>query len=143
MDLSNLHDNLKCQISQHITNKVLSETPDLLTFIESINQTYIEQDKKIELLEESAKFNEKEFSEINCILKEELDKKVSLQNKLIEAIKQLSGNNKEVNSDNTVFDLIEVLNHEIEIKKESRKKLKQTKKLAEEAHDAKSEFLST
>ncbi|MBC8882476.1 hypothetical protein H9X57_00780 [Flavobacterium piscinae] len=120
----------------------IHNNPKLSAFIEVINQTYLNYDKEVELSEQSARLNDKEYSEINKKLKEELKKKELFQAKIIEAIKQLNEDDNELDEQVGLLDLIKILNREIEIKKEYQLKLNLAKEIAEKANDAKSEFLS-
>ena len=142
MITSNLHRHLNRQIEKYLSNNQIQSNPDLSAFIKVINQTYLNYDKDIELSEQSARLNDKEYSEINKKLKEELEKKELFQAKIIEAIKQLNEDGDELDGQAGLLDLIKILNREIEIKKDYQQKLNLAKEMAEKANDAKSEFLS-
>jgi len=137
-----LNRNLKRQIDKYLSEEIISKNPGLVSFFEVVNQTYLNYEKDADLSEQSTRLNDKEYSEINLRLKSELDKKDFFQNKLSEAIKLLNENEEQVNSDNNLLDLINVLSKEIEIKKEFQEKLNLAKTIAENANEAKSEFLS-
>lgn len=142
MRLTNLHRHLNRQIEKYLSKNEIHNNPKLSAFIEVINQTYLNYDKEVELSEQSARLNDKEYSEINKKLKEELKKKELFQAKIIEAIKQLNEDDNELDEQVRLLDLIKILNREIEIKKEYQLKLNLAKEIAEKANDAKSEFLS-
>ncbi|MBK9224631.1 MAG: hypothetical protein IPO23_08430 [Flavobacterium sp.] len=125
-----------------MTDEDICNNPNLISFFETINQTYLNYERDAELFEQSARLNDKEYFEINAKLKEELNKKEFFQKKLIEAIKQLNDDGKKLNGDDNFLDLLHILHKEIEIKKEFQEKLFKSKAYAEEANEAKSEFLS-
>jgi len=142
MDRNSIHRHLNRQLDKYLSANLWQNTPDLGAFIEIINQTYLNYEKDAELFEQSAILNDKEYFEINQRLKEELAKKELFQSKLIEAIKQLTQDDKKLDGDSNVLDLINVLNKEIEIKKDYQEQLNQAKINAELANEAKTEFLS-
>jgi signal transduction histidine kinase/CheY-like chemotaxis protein len=142
MNKSHLHRHLKRQIDKYLTDEDICNNPNLISFFETINQTYLNYERDAELFEQSARLNDKEYFEINAKLKEELNKKEFFQKKLIEAIKQLNDDGKKLNGDDNFLDLLHILHKEIEIKKEFQEKLFKSKAYAEEANEAKSEFLS-
>ena len=142
MNKSHLHRHLKRQIDKYLTDEDICNNPNLVSFFETINQTYLNYERDAELFEQSARLNDKEYFEINAKLKEELNKKEFFQKKLIEAIKQLNDDGKKLNGDDNLLDLLHILHKEIEIKKEFQEKLFKSKAYAEEANEAKSEFLS-
>lgn len=142
MDKSQLHRNLRRQIDKFLSDDLLLQNEQLVAFVQSINQTYLNYEKDAQLFEQSARLNDKEYAEMNAKLKGELDKRVFFQKKLIEAIKQLNADGKEVENDENLLDLLHILHKEIEIKAEIQRKLQLSIAEAEEANDAKSEFLS-
>jgi len=142
MDRTNLHRHLNRQIDKYLSNHEIGSNPDLSAFIEVINQTYLNYEKDAELFEQSSRLNDKEYSEINNKLKEELQKREIFQSKIIEAIKQLNVDGAELDGEDNLLELIKVLNREIEIKKEIQEQLNKAKIIAENANEAKSEFLS-
>lgn len=142
MSKSHLHRHLKRQIDKYLSDELIRNNPNMISFFETINQTYLNYEKDAQLFEQSARLNDKEYFEINVRLKEELNKKEFFQHKLIDAIKQLNIDGKELNGDDNLLDLLHILHKEIEIKKEFQDKLFQSKAYAEEANEAKSEFLS-
>jgi signal transduction histidine kinase len=142
MDNNSIHRHLNRQIDKYISQNALHSAPDLTAFIEVINQTYLNYEKDAELFEQSAILNDKEYFEINQRLKEELAKKELFQSKLIEAIRQLNQDDKKLDGESNVLDLINILNKEIEVKKDYQEQLNQAKVNAELANEAKTEFLS-
>ncbi|MFM2230868.1 MAG: hypothetical protein RL607_2126 [Bacteroidota bacterium] len=142
MDRSLLHRHLNRQIDKYLSENKLSNSPELAAFIEVINQTYLNYEKEAELFEHSTLLNDREYFEINNRLKEELAKKQLFEARLIELIQQLNIENKPLEGEANLLNLIHILNREIEIKHEYQMMLNQAKIDAENANEAKSEFLS-
>jgi signal transduction histidine kinase len=142
MDKPNLHRHLNRQIDKYLSENTLRNNPELSSFIKVINQTYLNYEKDAELFEQSARLNDKEYSEINKKLKQEISKRDLFELKLIEAINQLNVDGVKLEGKDNLLDLIKILNREIEIKKEFQEQLNSAKIIAEKANDAKSEFLS-
>ena len=142
MNKSHFHRNLKRQLDKFLSEEFIDDNPNLASFIQTVNQTYLNYEKDAELFEQSASLNDKEYAAINAKLKEELDKKEFFQKKLIEAIKELDSEGKEIKNEDNLLDLLHILHKEIEIKKEYQKQLYLSIADAEEANEAKSEFLS-
>jgi signal transduction histidine kinase/CheY-like chemotaxis protein len=142
MDKPNLHRHLNRQIDKYLSENTLRNIPELSSFIKVINQTYLNYEKDAELFEQSARLNDKEYSEINKKLKQEISKRDLFELKLIEAINQLNVDGVKLEGKDNLLDLIKILNREIEIKKEFQEQLNSAKIIAEKANDAKSEFLS-
>lgn len=142
MDRTLLHRHLNRQIDKYLAKNSLSNSPELAAFIEVINQTYLNYEKEAELFEHSTLLNDQEYFEINSQLKEELAKKQLFESRLIELIQQLNVENKPLEGEANLLNLIHILNREIEIKHEYQMQLSQAKIDAENANEAKSEFLS-
>ncbi len=142
MNKTNLHKNLKRQLDKFLSEGFIDDNLNLASFIKTVNQTYLNYEKDAKLLEQSASLNDKEYTTINAKLKEELEKKEFFQKKLIEAIKELDSERKIIKNDDNLLDLLHILHKEIEIKKEYQKQLYLSIADAEEANEAKSEFLS-
>ena len=139
MNNSNLNSHLKRQVDKYLTKEIIENNPQLVSFIKVVNQTYLNYEKDADLSEQSSRLNDKEYYEINQRIKSELKKNDFFQNKLIEAIKQLNEEDQDLKERDN---LIEVLKKEIEIEKEFQKQLNIAKTAAENANEAKSEFLS-
>ena len=116
MNRSNLHRNLKRQLDKFLSEDFIEQNPNLASFIQTVNQTYLNYDKDAELFEQSARLNDKEYRQINAKLKAELEKIVFFQKKLVEAIKQLNSDGQELDGDDNLFNLLHILHKEIEIK---------------------------
>ena len=142
MNKSQLHRNLKRQLDKFLPEEFIEQNPNLLSFIQTVNQTYFNYEKDAELFEQSARLNDKEYGEVNAKLKEELEKSVFFQKKLIEAIKQLNAEGQELGDEENLLDLLHILHKEIEIKAEIQRQLYASIAEAEDANEAKSEFLS-
>ncbi len=142
MNKSSLHRHLQRQIDKYLSENTIANNPELSTFIGIINQTYLNFERDAELSEQSSRLNDKEYFEINERLKEEISKRDFFERKLIEAIKQLNVDGIKLDGEDDLMDLIKILNREIEIKKEFEEQLSEAKTSAENANEAKSEFLS-
>ncbi|GAB3719649.1 ATP-binding protein [Flavobacterium koreense] len=142
MDNNILNRNLRRQLNKFLTEDDFADNPKLLDFINVVNQTYSNYEKDAELSEQASRLNDKEYSEINAKLKDELTEKEFFENKLIEAINKLSGNTIKRSNNSNIKELIKVLNSEIELKKEYQELLYIAKASAENANEAKSDFLS-
>ena len=142
MDLATINRHLKRQIDKYLSEEIIAKNPSLISFFEVVNQTYLNYEKDADLSEQSSLLNDIEYSEINLKLKDELQKKDLFEKKLIETIKQLNEDEKGLNGEDNLLDLVNILNKEIEIKKQFQEQLNKAKNEAENANEAKSEFLS-
>lgn len=142
MNKSHFHRNLKRQLDKFLSDDFVEQNPNLLSFIQTVNQTYLNYEKDAELFEQSSRLNDKEYGEMNAKLKEELEKRTFFQKKLIEAIKQLNSEGQELENEDNLVDLLHILHKEIEIKADFQQQLYASIAEAEEANEAKSEFLS-
>ncbi|MGL2963517.1 ATP-binding protein [Flavobacterium sp. RSB2_4_14] len=142
MEKPNLHRHLNRQINKYLSEHTINENPELSAFIDVINQTYLNYEKDSELFEQSARLNDKEYLEMNKKLKDEIAKRDLFEKKLVEAIKQLNVDGVNLEGEDNLLNLIKILNREIEIKKEFQEQLNIAKTVAEDANEAKSEFLS-
>ncbi|WP_225318085.1 ATP-binding protein [Flavobacterium luteum] len=111
-------------------------------FIEVVNLSYLSYERDAELFEQSSRLNDVEYFQINLKLKEQLGNKDAVQDKLIYAIKQLNDNELKIGNEDNVIDLLNILNKEIDFKKEFQEQLFTAKLNAEKANEAKSDFLS-
>ncbi len=138
-----LHHKLKIQIDNHLSKVLSDNLPEIQNFINEVNQTYLNHEKVAKSSKKTSQLTRKELIESNAKLKEELDKKVVFQDKLIAAIQQLNGAGKDLEHNDNLDGLLDILHKEIELKKEFQQQLFNSKAMAEEANEAKSEFLST
>ena len=142
MDKTKLHRHLSRQIDKYLSANELSKNSELAEFVAVVNQTYMNYEKEAALFEQSTMLNEREYFEINTRLKDELAKKQVFEAHLIELIQQLNGESKPLEGDASLLNLIHILNREIEIKHEYQVQLNLARIAAENANEAKSEFLS-
>lgn len=142
MEKGNIHRQLNRQIKKYFTEGFVLDNEAVQDFIEVVNLSYLNFEKDAELFEQSSRLNDLEYYEINQKLKSELEKKENLQNKLIQAIKQLNDNEIKLENGNGLIDLLQILHNEIELKKEFQDQLYLAKSNAEKANEAKSDFLS-
>lgn len=142
MDKENLHRQLKRQINRFLSDDLVEDNESISKFIEVVNLSYMSYERDTELFEQSARLNDIEYFQINLKLKEELKEKEDIQNKLIYAIKQLNNNQIKLGNEDNLIDLLNILNKEIDLKKEFENQLFVAKSNAEKANDAKSDFLS-
>lgn len=143
MSNASLHNKLKTQIDTFLSEQLLESLPEISDFIQEVNQTYLNHEKVAKSSKKTSQLTKKELIESNAKLKEELDRKVIFQSKLIEAIQQLNSAEKSINQEDNLEDLLEILHKEIELKKQFQEQLFASKAMAEDANEAKSEFLST
>lgn len=143
MNSTDLHIHLKRQINKFLSEEIINENSSIQKFIDVVNQSYLNYEKDAELFEQSIRLNDIEFYDINKKIKDQLDRKRSIQEKLISAIKQLNTNNDiALDADDNLIELLQILQNEIEFKKEAESQLFTAKLNAEKANDAKSDFLS-
>jgi signal transduction histidine kinase/CheY-like chemotaxis protein len=142
MENENIHRQLKRQITKFLPQDLLDNNPDLQQFINAVNLSYQSFERDAELSELSSRLNDKEYFQINSKIKEELEQKRKIHDELIFAIKQLSDSEIKLESDDSLIDLITILNREIDLKREFENQLFLAKENAEKANNAKSDFLS-
>ena len=142
MNKQNIHRQLKRQINKFLSDDLIANNEAIAKFIEVVNLSYMSYERDAELFEQSSRLNDIEYLKINLKLKEQLGNKEDVQNKLIQAIKQLNDNELKIGNGDNVIDLLNVLNKEIDFKKEFQDQLYLAKLNAEKANEAKSDFLS-
>jgi signal transduction histidine kinase len=136
------HQLLLRQISRHLSAKDL-ESPTIIKFLRAVESSYLDAERNKELYEQAIALNDSEYRKITSQLKTELDQQTQLQQLLIEAIQRLRGDlNLDLPDEASILDLINFLNLQIERSKEMETQLITAKKAAEDANQAKSEFLS-
>lgn len=144
MEESKLHKTLARQIHRHLTEESLQDK-HLQQFIQAVNESYQSFDRDKELLEHSALVNDREYSSINQKLKEEVSQRRQSVEKLIEAIELIEVPEGEAIADfdlNNLVGLVNFLQRQIEYRKTIEAELRQAKEVAENATQAKSDFLS-
>ncbi|RVT77323.1 response regulator [Flavobacterium sufflavum] len=142
MEKENIHRQLNRQIKKHFSDDFIANNESVQKFIEVVNLSYLNFEKDAELFEQSSRLNDLEYYEINQKLKSELEKKENIQNKLIQAIKQLSDSEVKLVNEDDSNNLFKILRNEIEYKREFQNELYAAKLNAEKANEAKSDFLS-
>lgn len=144
MEIENLHKLLAKQLKRYLSEECL-QNEAFQSFIRGVNDSYHSFDRDKELSEHSAALNEIEFYEINRRLKSEIAQRRQSVEKLIEAIYLLetpeSGELTEVH-DEDISSLVDLLQRQIQVKKQTEGELIHAKEVAENATQAKSEFLS-
>jgi signal transduction histidine kinase/FixJ family two-component response regulator len=136
------HQLLLRQISRYLSAKDL-ESPTVIKFLRAVESSYLDAARNKELYEQAIALNDSEYRKITTQLKTELDQQKQLQQLLIEAIQRLRGDlNLDLPDEASVLDLISFLNLQIERSKEMETQLMAAKRTAEDANQAKSEFLS-
>ncbi len=130
------------QISRYLSATDL-ESPTIIKFLRAIDSSYRDAERNKELYEQAIALNDSEYQKITTQLKTELDQQKQLQLLLIEAIQRLNGDlNFDLPNEASILDLIHFLNLQIERSKELESQLTLAKQTAEDANQAKSEFLS-
>ena len=136
------HQLLLRQISRYLSDKDL-ESPTVVKFLRAVESSYLDAERNKELYEQAIALNDSEYQKITTQLKTELDQQKKLQQLLIEAIQRLRGDlNLDLPDQASILDLISFLNLQIERSKEMETQLMAAKRTAEDANQAKSEFLS-
>lgn len=143
MELDNLHRLLAKQVKKYLSEECLKNEA-FQNFIKAVNVSYHSFDRDKELSEHSALLNEQEYYEINKKLKSEIDQRRSSVEKLIEAIYLLETPESDGLSvrDSDLSSLVDLLQRQIQVRKQIEAELIHAKELAENATQAKSEFLS-
>lgn len=142
MDKQNIHRQLKRQINKYLSDDFIADNDALSKFIDVVNLSYLNYERDTELFEQSSRLNDVEYFQINQKLKVELTKKEEVHSKLIYAINQLNDKKVKLGEEDNLIDLLNILNKEIDFKKEFQKQLYVAKSNAEKANEAKSDFLS-
>lgn len=144
MELDNIHKLLAKQLKRYLSEDCLKNEA-FQNFIKAVNDSYHNFDRDKELSEHSASLNEIEYYEINQKLKSEIAERRQSVEKLIEAIYLLetpeSDSLAELD-DNNLSSLVDLLQRQIQARKQIEAELINAKEVAENATQAKSEFLS-
>jgi signal transduction histidine kinase len=138
------HPLLTKQVSKFLKETTLQQN-DLKKFIKVVNESYLNFERDKELFEHSSRLNEKEYAAINKRLKDEIVQRKMSVEKLIDAIYSLEIKDdisKKSLDPNNLIGLVDVLQTQIDNRKEIEGQLRAAKEVAEHATMAKSEFLS-
>jgi signal transduction histidine kinase/CheY-like chemotaxis protein len=144
LDEPQLHPLLRRQIKKYLSVECL-ENPRVLEFIRASNDSYMNYERDKELFEHSAYLNEREYTEINERLKQEVVQRKQSFDKLVEATRSLEipdGYDLPHFSADNLLGLVDFLKKQISHQKQIETELKLAKEAAESATKAKSEFLS-
>ena len=144
MDITRFHRLLNRQITKLLSTECL-EFEEIQNFIKAINFSYYSFERDKDLFEHSSKLNEKEYAQMNNKLKTEIKQKRLSVEKLITSIQSLEteeGFEANILDSNNLLGLVDYLQVQIENTKKIETELRQSKEVAENATQAKSEFLS-
>ena len=144
MGTNNFHRLLNKQISKHLPEDCL-QNEHFQNFIKAVNFSYYSFERDKDLFEHSSKLNEKEYSEMNEKLKKEIKQRRLSVEKLINAIYSLEekeGLEATILNSNNLLSLVDYLQIQIDNRKKIEVELRLAKNVAEDATQAKSEFLS-
>lgn len=145
MNTPAFHRLLHKQITKYLTQDYLQHQ-HFQNFIKAVNDSYINFERDKELFEHSSHLNEKEYAEINEKLTKEVRQRKISVDKLVEAIYSLEETegldaSKIIDSNNLLV-LVDYLQTQIDNRKKIETELRLAKEVAEDATQAKSEFLS-
>lgn len=144
MNTNTFHRLLNKQIAKHLSEDSL-QNERLQNFIKAVNFSYYSFERDKDLFEHSSKLNDREYSEINEKLKREIKQRQLSVERLIEAIYSLEereGLEATLLNSGNLLSLVDYLQVQIDKRKKNEVELRLSKKLAEDATRAKSEFLS-
>lgn len=141
MDIIHFHRLLNKQITKYLSADCL-KIEQIRNFVKAINFSYYSFEKNKNLFGYSSKLGEKECVQMNNKLKIEIKQRHLSVEKLITSIKTKDGLEANVLDSNNLLGLVNYLQVQIENRKKVETELRQSKELAENATQAKSEFLS-
>lgn len=130
-----LHNKLKNQIDKYLSVELLNAHPELRQFIDEVNLTY-------QTHESSLSNHPTELIHENERLQKALQQKNIFHDQLIQVLGELTEEVAHIKSDDEINELLQILHKEIELKQQIQAQLIESKTIAEEANEAKSEFLS-
>jgi signal transduction histidine kinase/ActR/RegA family two-component response regulator len=127
-----------------IADPAIRNHPEWLSFVEAINSSYVSYEKDKELSTHAFALSEKEYSEINEKLKEEIKLKKLSIDRLKEAIRSIeSQEGISLSSDeDNLLNIVDYLERQIAFRRQAESELVQAKDEAEVANRSKSDFLS-
>ena len=139
-----LHKVLARQVNKYLTEDCLQHER-FGQFIKAVNESYHNFERDKELFEHSSAMNEREYADINQKLKDEIRQRQQYVEKMIEAIRTLDIPDDDVlpafDPDNLI-ELVDFLQRQIERRNRIEAELRHAKEVAEQATQAKSDFLS-
>jgi len=137
------HKLLERQLKKYSTPELLGNK-HFIRFIEAINDSYAAYDRDKELSDHAFMVSQREFGEINQKLKDEVDVRKLSITKLKETFNNIRADNSTGVSgdDNDLLEIVDLLNDEINRRKQVESQLLVAIDNAEKASMAKSEFLS-
>jgi signal transduction histidine kinase/CheY-like chemotaxis protein len=139
-DLNLYHKLLQRQLNKFSCEELL-QNEAFEKFIQSVSDSYKSYDKDKEMSDHSFIVSENEFSAINKKLKEEVEvRRISVE-KIKDTLRQIKSSSA-AEDENDLLEILNILNREIEKRKEAEELSREAKEQAEKASMAKSEFLS-
>jgi signal transduction histidine kinase/BarA-like signal transduction histidine kinase len=144
MELSSLHSLLARQVNRYLTPECLQHER-FQQFVRAVHDSYQNFDRDKKLFEHASLLNDREYAAVTQRLKEEVGQRRQSAEKLVEAIRlmQVPGEVPAPAFDpDNLIGLVEFLQEQIEHRQRIETELRQAKEQAEEATQAKSEFLS-
>ncbi len=134
-----LHNKLKSQIDKYLSVELLNTHPELRQFIDEVNLTYQTNENLTDIAFSS---HSTELVQENERLQKALEQKNIFHDQLIQVLGELTEEVLDIKSDDEINELVQILHKEIELKQQIQAQLLESKTIAEEANEAKSEFLS-
>ena len=111
----------------------LYEQEEVQLFIRSVNDSYNAYEKDIELSEHAFRITEEEYRELNGKLKDEIELKGTLINKLKEAVSEIGESSlMESNDENEILNIAMYLKTQIIRQREAEKKIQDQKQFYEQ-----------
>jgi signal transduction histidine kinase len=144
MVLPVLHKLLARQVNKYLSEDCL-KNEQFLPFIKAVNDSYLNFERDKELFEHSSSLNDRQYAQINTKLKEEISQRRQSIEKLVETIQSMEppeGYEMPSFDPNNLIYLVEFLQMQIDHRKQIEDELRAAKEVAENATQAKSDFLS-
>lgn len=134
---------LQRHISKHLSPEQLKD-PEILNFLRAVNNSYISYEKDKEITEHAFRISEKEYENLNGLLKVEIDHKVEILEQLRTAIRTFKNTHHlELELDeNNIDSIVSCIGKQVKRIQDVESELILAKETAEKANNTKSEFLS-